>query len=143
VVPRHKGLQSNCDRWAGDGLVTIFFHIERDHLSKRMEEGFRYFTSLPSATEDEYNYIYRVHSSSLMELISGQEDIEVLASFRWRDQAWESGVVRLFIEPQRKADPELECLRAKLPWTRLVFADFNYLYFGKTLNEPGKKPGMT
>lgn len=123
-----------------DGLVVAHFHIESEITLSETDGGrvLRRFTSVPNATEDEYDFITFPGSSvvDLAEFISGQENIGVsIPPNIARDRPWETGIVGVFSEPQLKANSETGELTWQAPWTRLVFADFNYLYFWEDLEQ--------
>lgn len=123
-----------------DGLVVAHFHIKTEIILSETGGGrvLTRFPSVPNATHDEYDFITFPGSSAveLAEFISGQENIGVdVPPDIARDRPWETGIVGVFNEPQLKANSETGALAWQAPWTRLVFADFNYLYFWEDLEQ--------
>jgi hypothetical protein len=87
------------------------------------------FPSMTDALEDTFEFITFPDSpvSDLVSFISGGEE-DVGANLP-PGVPWGAGVAGEFNEPQLKADPDTGRLTWRAPWTRLVFADFNHLYF--------------
>ncbi len=124
-----------------DGLVIVHFHIETEITLSETDGGkvLIRFPSIRNATEDVFEFITFPESPvvDLAELISGEEDVGVVISpdIVPEGRPWGSGIVGGFSEPQRKVNSETGELSWQAPWTRLVYADFNYLYFWKDLEQ--------
>jgi Domain of unknown function (DUF4926) len=114
-----------------DGLVVAHFPIELEITVSETDTGrvLIRFPSVLDAVEDTFEFITFPDSpvSDLVSFISGGEE-DVGANLP-SGVPWGGGVVAVFNEPQLKADPDTGRLTWRAPWTRLIFADFNHLYF--------------
>jgi Domain of unknown function (DUF4926) len=114
-----------------DGLVVAHFPIELEITVSDTDSGrvLIRFPSVPDAVEDAFEFITFPDSlvSDLVSFISGGEE-DVGADLP-SEAPWGAGVVGVFNEPQLKADPDSGRLTWRASWSRLVFADFNHLYF--------------
>jgi Domain of unknown function (DUF4926) len=113
-----------------DGVVVAHFPIELEITVSETDTGsvsIR-FPSVLDAVEDTFEFITFPNSpvGDLVNFLSGEEGVGAnLPS----GVPWGGEVVGVFNEPQVKADPVTGRLSWRAPWTRLVFADFNHLYF--------------
>jgi hypothetical protein len=110
-----------------DGIVVAHYPValEITWSDRGSGEVLIRFPSEPNAEEDRYEFLaYRyVSASELVTLVSGGEDadIEISADVSWG--------VKGFDQPQVKIDLDTGRLAWQAPWTRLLCADFNHLFY--------------